>query len=398
LAATDPFGVAGAPRGGPLGVIVNADDAPVNGDFAAVGGPGTVAPFETNLGLIVSQTQQVVDQESQEELLASALLGQNTNQAHYYNPFADREERFGLAFGAADEKTGINNRMLLRAEFAKQRSAQDQADVAGRRSGANGKEMAGKQAAQQSGAKAESKKANLNTRGAFNPNIRRASDGSQADFDSLIDLVQTTIAPTTWDESGFAALQDDRTKLRANDADVTRQVLELNTLNITNSVQWGLKDFTCVTDAGEQFNVNFRNSFGDTLDAAEVRKFAENLAKSGAVMVAQRGPQETGYWRPVVVTDEKGEATLTITIPEQSTAWKINAKGITADTLAGEAELEIVAKKDLFGELKLPLAFTDGDGRKTRNRTSRLRCGRSLADAPLKRKSRSTLPAVECRR
>ncbi len=148
---------------------------------------------------------------------------------------------------------------------------------------------------------------------------------------------------------------------RANDAEVTRQVQELNTLNITNSIQLGLKDFMCVSSNGEQFNLNFRNSFGDSLNVADIEAFAANLAKSGAILVSQQGPQETGYWNPMVVTDEKGEAKLTITMPEQSTAWKVNAKGITADTLAGEAELEIVAKKELFGELKLPLAFTDGD-------------------------------------
>jgi tetratricopeptide (TPR) repeat protein len=148
---------------------------------------------------------------------------------------------------------------------------------------------------------------------------------------------------------------------RANDAEVTRQVQELNSLNITNSVQWGLKDLVCVSSNGEQFNVNFRNSFGDTLDAAEVRRFADNLARTGAVVVAQQGPQETGYWNPIVVTDENGVATLTLTVPEQSTAWKVNAKGVTVDTLTGEADLEIIAKKDLFGDLKLPLAFTDGD-------------------------------------
>ena len=49
------------------------------------------------------------------------------------------------------------------------------------------------------------------------------------------------------------------------------------------------------------------------------------------------------------------------TLPEQSTAWRLLAKGITADTLAGEAAETLTAKKDLFGELKLPPSFTDGD-------------------------------------
>ncbi len=75
----------------------------------------------------------------------------------------------------------------------------------------------------------------------------------------------------------------------------------------------------------------------------------------------QNGPLETGYWNPAVVTDAKGEATLTITMPDQSTAWTLEAKGASAQTLAGEAKTELTAKKDLFGELKLPAAFTDGD-------------------------------------
>ncbi|HJS07912.1 MAG TPA: MG2 domain-containing protein, partial [Pirellulales bacterium] len=349
LAATDPFGVADAPRGGPLGMVMRngADGATTNADWAAVGGSGSVTQFDTNLGLTVRQSQQ-----SQETLLA---FGHNTLQANDLdNPFADSYAYFAPAAGAADEKSGINNRMLLGAEMAKQRKLSGAYGSAGRLSEANKKDMGAQQQAQQRAGKAGDAR-------------EERGRGLRAEFDSLLSLESTT-ATTTWHDAGDNAGEKMGKEIalglngrRANDAEVTRQVLELNSTNILNSVQWGLRDFTCVSDSGEQFNVNFRNSFGDTLDAAEVRKFAENLSRSGAIMVAQRGPQETGYWSPMVVTDEKGEATLTITIPEQSTAWKINAKGITTDTLAGEADLEIVAKKDLFGELKLPLAFTDGD-------------------------------------
>ena len=70
---------------------------------------------------------------------------------------------------------------------------------------------------------------------------------------------------------------------------------------------------------------------------------------------------ETAYWNPAIVTDKDGKATVTFTLPEQSTAWRLLAKGITADTLAGEAAETLAVKKDLFGELKLPPSFTDGD-------------------------------------
>src|SRR5208337_911947 len=64
---------------------------------------------------------------------------------------------------------------------------------------------------------------------------------------------------------------------------------------------------------------------------------------------------------PVVTTGADGKATISLTVPERSTAWKFLAKGLSAETLAGEATDDLTVKKDLFGEIKLPLAFTDGD-------------------------------------
>ncbi|HYW79459.1 MAG TPA: alpha-2-macroglobulin family protein, partial [Thermoguttaceae bacterium] len=87
----------------------------------------------------------------------------------------------------------------------------------------------------------------------------------------------------------------------------------------------------------------------------------EELTRAGAVLLPGLTRQETGYWNPAVTTGDDGRATVTFTVPERSTAWTLMARGITSDTLAGEATDELVVKKDLFGQLKLPLAFTDGD-------------------------------------
>ncbi|HEV3341692.1 MAG TPA: alpha-2-macroglobulin family protein, partial [Pirellulales bacterium] len=100
---------------------------------------------------------------------------------------------------------------------------------------------------------------------------------------------------------------------------------------------------------------------GRNLAEADAKKLADKLSQAGAVLLPPQGSQETAYWNPAIVTDKEGKATLTITLPDRTTAWKLLAKGVTTDTLAGEAEAELVVKKDLFGELKLPLAFTDGD-------------------------------------
>ncbi|MGQ9575090.1 MAG: tetratricopeptide repeat protein [Thermoguttaceae bacterium] len=73
------------------------------------------------------------------------------------------------------------------------------------------------------------------------------------------------------------------------------------------------------------------------------------------------GPQDTGYWNPAILTGPDGKAVLKLTLPERSTSWSLVAKGITQQTLAGESTGQLVVKKDLFGQLKLPAAFTDGD-------------------------------------
>jgi hypothetical protein len=96
-------------------------------------------------------------------------------------------------------------------------------------------------------------------------------------------------------------------------------------------------------------------------DVAAVKVLADQLAQTGAVLLPSAGMQETGYWNPAIVTGEDGTATVTFTVPERSTAWTFAAKGITTETLAGESTSDLTVKKDLFGELKLPLAFTDGD-------------------------------------
>jgi alpha-2-macroglobulin len=137
---------------------------------------------------------------------------------------------------------------------------------------------------------------------------------------------------------------------------------EANTLALNTSISNGRRDIMlCNPTNGEQFNFNFRNNLGDRFDVAMIDEVSKKLASAGNLIMDQSGPQETGYWNPMIVTDETGTATLTITMPDQSTAWKIITRGITKETLAGQAEKELIVKQDLFGELKLPGSLTDGD-------------------------------------
>jgi len=124
------------------------------------------------------------------------------------------------------------------------------------------------------------------------------------------------------------------------------------------------RQIVILNNSGSMQNLNL--FWGDGQTQRDPEQLAAELAKTGAVILGAtdgRGfmPQETGYWNPAIVTDKDGKATVKFTVPERSTAWKLLAKGITTETLAGEATDELTVKKDLFGELKLPLSFTDGD-------------------------------------
>eukprot|EP00913_Durusdinium_trenchii_P013388 g12569.t1 len=87
----------------------------------------------------------------------------------------------------------------------------------------------------------------------------------------------------------------------------------------------------------------------------------EKMSKDGLRLLPGLGAAETGYWNPVVVTGKDGKTVVTFRLPNRSTAWKIRAKGTDAGVLTGQAEAEVIAKKDLFGEVKTPLAFYQGD-------------------------------------
>jgi len=52
--------------------------------------------------------------------------------------------------------------------------------------------------------------------------------------------------------------------------------------------------------------------------------------------VVRRRFPDTAYWNPAVVTDEDGEAQVTVELPDSLTTWRMGARGVTKDTVVGE--------------------------------------------------------------
>ncbi|MCC9609742.1 tetratricopeptide repeat protein [Blastopirellula sp. JC732] len=112
---------------------------------------------------------------------------------------------------------------------------------------------------------------------------------------------------------------------------------------------------------GRFSNLNFAIELGEKWGAEAAGERLKKAAADGERILIGIPAQETGFWDPAVMTDKKGKTKIEITLPERSTAWLLKSRGVTIDTLAGEAQTELAVSKSLFGELRVAAAFVDGD-------------------------------------
>lgn len=70
---------------------------------------------------------------------------------------------------------------------------------------------------------------------------------------------------------------------------------------------------------------------------------------------------DTAYFNPFIITDEKGEATVNVILPDSLTTWRANAIAATLDTKVGNAENKIIVSKKLLVRLELPRFANEKD-------------------------------------
>ncbi|CAD7703729.1 unnamed protein product [Ostreobium quekettii] len=80
----------------------------------------------------------------------------------------------------------------------------------------------------------------------------------------------------------------------------------------------------------------------------------------GLLEVRENFP-DVAYWRAALTTDENGEISFNVTLPDNLTTWTLAAKAVTAATLVGETTNDIVATKELQIRPLVPRFFTAGD-------------------------------------
>jgi hypothetical protein len=90
-------------------------------------------------------------------------------------------------------------------------------------------------------------------------------------------------------------------------------------------------------------------------------------APIGALMGAESPPRirqlfpETLLWKPELITDDQGRATLDISLADSITTWRLAASAVTADGRLGSTQLPLKVFQPFFADLNLPLALTRGD-------------------------------------
>jgi uncharacterized protein YfaS (alpha-2-macroglobulin family) len=71
--------------------------------------------------------------------------------------------------------------------------------------------------------------------------------------------------------------------------------------------------------------------------------------------------RDTAFWRANVITDQYGEARVTVSLPDNLTIWRMDARAVTLDTLVGSDENDIRSSKPLLVKPQTPRFFVVRD-------------------------------------
>ena len=108
---------------------------------------------------------------------------------------------------------------------------------------------------------------------------------------------------------------------------------------------------------------------GDSPDESKVGgksgegKESDNRNGGGdlSAVKARSNFNETAFFFPQLLTNEKGETIIKFTVPESLTKWKVMGLAHTKDLKFGQFEKEVITQKDLMVQPNAPRFFREGD-------------------------------------
>jgi len=87
----------------------------------------------------------------------------------------------------------------------------------------------------------------------------------------------------------------------------------------------------------------------------------EQNAPAGFSPTVRKAFADTAHFAPRVVTNEKGEARVTVRFPDNLTTWKVKAVGLSASAAVGQSDLSLVTTKKIVVRLAAPRFFRERD-------------------------------------
>ena len=112
-----------------------------------------------------------------------------------------------------------------------------------------------------------------------------------------------------------------------------------------------------VLDAA-RFNEEFESTEADGTSAGSGGGKGSGLA--GVIEIREDFP-DTALWEANVVTDENGEATVSVTLPDNLTTWRMETRAFTQDMRVGQNTQDLISTKPLLVRPQTPRFFVTGD-------------------------------------
>lgn len=154
------------------------------------------------------------------------------------------------------------------------------------------------------------------------------------------------------------------------DTEVSLGLSDLATLSLSGPNSLPIMDhFYASRSLGVWTSVSIVTSIED-YNASIAEKLAEG-ERSGSgggkgggdlgVLEIREDFPDTAYWDAQLETGEDGEASVKITLPDNLTTWRMDARAISLDTLVGQTITDIVSTKPLLVRPQTPRFFVIGD-------------------------------------
>jgi len=75
----------------------------------------------------------------------------------------------------------------------------------------------------------------------------------------------------------------------------------------------------------------------------------------------RRNFPDTAFWRADVVTNKQGQASVSLTLPDNLTTWRMDARAVTLETQVGQNTVDLVSTRPLLVRPQTPRFFVIGD-------------------------------------